>query len=233
MAFRSQAFAIGIVAAALLAAEPVELEVRHDHVRKNGSGVLRVDDTGLAFTEKDKSGHSRSWSFDDIQQLTLEPGEIRVLGYDDVKWKGGRDREWVFRAPGAEKAISLLRAGLGAKLVAAVADPSVRALWALPAKRKKGFGGPEGVLIVGENSIVFSTKERGEARTWRIEDIENVSSSGAYDVTITTLERGSVLRGGATEFTFQMKRPLSPERYQDLWRRVHRAKGLPILQSIE
>jgi hypothetical protein len=235
MAFRSKAaLAAGVLIGLAAGAQPLEFALRHDHLRKSGAGVLRVDADAMTFSETSKDGHSRTWNYDDVQQLTLERDSMRVLSYEDSKWKGGRDREWVFDGlpDGASaKLLPVLRAKLGGRLVAAIADPGVKELWRIPVKLKDGFGGSEGMLIAGSGTVVYDTKEGDRSRTWRIEDIDNVASAGPYSLTITTAERGGTMRGGSRDFEFQLKRPLTDERYQDLWRRVHRSKGLFILQS--
>ena len=113
----------------------------------------------------------------------------------------------------------------------ALAGPSPAPLWELPVKLRRGFGGSEGVLSVSEDLIVYRSRERDESRSWRIQDIESVSSGGPYDLTISTPEKQGLLRSGPTDFRFQLKRPMPEERYQALWRSVVRGKGLAILQG--
>lgn len=234
MAFRSQAvIALGVVFAAGLLGQPSEYTVHHDHLRKSGAGTLRIDESGIAFAESSKNGHSREWKFDDIQQLTLSKKTLRVLSYEDSRWKAGRDREWVFTLPKdtSTQIYSRLHDRLDQRFIAAMPEPGFVALYELPAKLTNGIAGSEGVLAVGRQAIVYSTKEGTDSRTWRLKDIDTVASSGPFDLTITTLERAGLLRGGPTDFHFQLKRPLSDERYQALWRTLHRAKGMEILQS--
>lgn len=64
--------------------------------------------------------------------------------------------------------------------------------------------------------------EAARSRTWRIQDLENVSSSDPFDLTVTTHER---------EFRFQLKQALNEARYQELWLRVNRVRGLQILSA--
>jgi hypothetical protein len=59
-----------------------------------------------------------------------------------------------------------------------------------------------------------------------------VSSSGPFDLTITTFERD----GGPADrrdFHFELKRALAEGEYQALWRRVNQAKGLQILGEMQ
>jgi hypothetical protein len=72
------------------------------------------------------------------------------------------------------------------------------------------------VLEIGEDRIVFKTAQKDDSRTWRLRDIENISSSGPFDLTITTLEK---------PYRFQLKQMLSEARYNELWRKLNDTKG--------
>jgi hypothetical protein len=58
-----------------------------------------------------------------------------------------------------------------------------------------------------------------------------ISSSGPFDLTITTFERSGENYAGHKDFHFQLKRPLTEAEYEGLWRKVNQAKGLQILNS--
>jgi hypothetical protein len=70
-----------------------------------------------------------------------------------------------------------------------------------------------------------------ESRTWRSKDIDLVSSSGPFDLTITTFERSAANYAGHKDFHFALKRSLTEAEYNDLWRMVNQAKGLQILST--
>lgn len=93
------------------------------------------------------------------------------------------------------------------------------------------FGGDEGVLQGGPDAIVYKSADKAESRTWRYEDIENVSSAGPYQLSITTFERARLHYGNLKGFNFQLKQKLSEARYNDLWLQLNRTKGLNILNS--
>ena len=46
------------------------------------------------------------------------------------------------------------------------------------------------MLEIGEDRIVYKTDSRDDSRTWRLTDIENISSTGPFDFTVTTREKG-------------------------------------------
>jgi hypothetical protein len=81
--------------------------------------------------------------------------------------------------------------------------------------------------------MVYRTARKGESRAWRYSDIENVSSSGPFQLTITTYERARSHYGGLKGFNFQLKEPLDRERYDALWRRLNESKGLQFLTSYQ
>jgi hypothetical protein len=93
------------------------------------------------------------------------------------------------------------------------------------------FGGDEGVLQAGPEEIVYMSEKNGASRTWRYQDIENISSSGPFQLTITTFERAKTHYGDLKGFNFELKRPLEEDRYNELWLSLNRSKGLKILNS--
>jgi hypothetical protein len=232
MALRSQAgAALFLLIVGSASAQSWEFTAVQKRLWRDKPATVRIDASGI---RAERKGESRAWQWDDIQQLTLTPDELRVLTYKDSTWRAGRDREWTFeRLPKgqAEDLYSFLREVLDTRLVPALAVVPAQVLWETPVKLRRAFGGSEGTLIWGADSVAYRSDERDESRTWRIKDIEGVSSGDPFDLTITTSERQGLWRGGPSDFRFQLKRPMPDDRYQSLWRQVHRSKGLEILQS--
>jgi hypothetical protein len=104
-------------------------------------------------------------------------------------------------------------------------------LWEIPVKHLLRFGGDEGVLRVGVDEIVYQSAKASESRTWRYQDIENVSTTGPFQLTITTFERAKTHYGNLKGFNFEMKQQLDEAHYSDLWLRLNQSKGLKILTS--
>ncbi|HWC96077.1 MAG TPA: hypothetical protein VG456_04995 [Candidatus Sulfopaludibacter sp.] len=215
MAFRIEAAALACLMA--LPAMCSEYRVRHVHLRNGVEGVLRIDKDSIAFVEAGKHAeHSRTWKFDDIRRLTLGAAMLRVQTYE------GRNREWVFDGAPKELAAEwypVFSKRLDQRFVAALADDAVAPEWQIPAKLRKGV---QGALLVSTGLVVFRSDAAGESRTWRIGDIDSVTSDGRFDLMVTTRER---------EFHFELKQALPEARYQELWRRVNRAQGLEILND--
>ncbi|MFB3777497.1 MAG: hypothetical protein ACE141_07785 [Bryobacteraceae bacterium] len=219
MAFRTEK-AFGVILAAALAhaawGQSFEFQAKHDHWRKGCAGILRVDSDGVSYTGKKR--HSWRWAWQDIQRFELSPAQIRVLTYEDNRWKLGADREHLFTAPARDfgQAYLFLRDRLDQRFVARLADPEVMPVWKIPAKRLGRVSGSEGVLGVGEDRIVFNSETNCESMTWRFTDLQSLSSSGPFQLTLVTLQK---------TFDFQLKQPLEERRYDELWRAVERRQG--------
>ena len=230
MAFRTEE---GIGALLILSAagfaQPFSYPVRHEHLHGGAMGTLEIGAGTVAFKEQSKGGKdSRQWTYEDIQQLSLSAGTLRLITYQDQKWQLGRDREFVFdRLPaGMAKRVSpFLESKLGRRLVTELAEAHGRALWQMSVKLRRGLGGSQGTLVAEDGRLVYETDARGQSRTWRFADIDNVSASGPYELEIMTLERSGWRHAGPTEFRFQLKEALSEERYNELWRRVEEVKA--------
>ena len=240
MALRSQK-AIGVVIAGLFFAltgygQPLwTADVIHDHWKGQCRGTMVVTAEGISFRqsapkEKPADIHQWNWPDDDIQQLTITSEQITVLTYADRSWvRLGTDRSYRFRVP-ADRTRELsdsLRARLQSRLVVALAEVVNDTLWEVPVKRLGAISGSQGRLVVGRNRIVFeSTQNAASSRTWMYDDIENVSTTGPFELTITTQERDRSQYGSIRAFTFQLKRPITARQYDDLWYAINEKKGL-------
>ena len=223
---------LSIGLASLALAQSVSYDVRHKHARKGARGILRISDSGIAFEETGKKRkHMREWAYPDIEQLTLRDDSLSILTYEDVRWQFGRDRIYDFdRLPEDASAVlfRMFRQRLDQRFIAALADTEMKPLWQTGVKLLHGLSGSEGIFLLGADQIVFHSSQKGASRTWRLKDIDLVSSSGPFDLAITTLERTSWHRGSPTEMRFQLKEALSEDHYQELWRMVNQSKGLQL-----
>ena len=118
-------------------------------------------------------------------------------------------------------AYPLLKDRLDQRFVSALADADVRPLWEVPVKRLGTIRGSEGLLVVGDERIVYKTDQKADSRTWRYRDIDNISTSGPFSMTVTTFERAKAHYGNRKDFNFQLKSPLDEAKYNDLWRRLN------------
>jgi hypothetical protein len=194
-------------------------EVRHH-------GVLTINEKGVSYQRKMESVH---FDYQDIQELWVSPDKLVLVTYKDRKWLLGLDKKFEFFLPPGksfEAAYTLLKDKLDRRFVAALADPLPDMLWELPVKLLGTIRGSEGVLQVGPERIVYKTDRPRHSRTWRYQDLENVSTSDRYQLTLTTYERARTHYGSMKGFNFQLKQPLDEKRFDMLWKRLNQDKGL-------
>lgn len=208
-----------LILAAALSASAAQFPVRHEHLRKGCNGVLTVDENEIRFSGAKK--HQWTWKYQDIQQLTLSPTRIRILSYKDSKIRLGADMEFNFtgKLP-ADELYRQWSAKLDQRFVAAVAPGDAQG----DAVSGQSFGvkrlglvtGSEGILTFAAETIVYATPSKDQSRTWRYSDVQTIASSGAFQLTITTLE---------TQFNFQLKQPITEAGYNELWLQIEKKNG--------
>ncbi len=257
MEHRSQKATIRVLSLAIALApstkawgQDLQFEVRHERALKDHPGRVTFDEHGVHYqqvlTERQRARlgkgkkppklESARWEYQDIQQLWVSPEKLVIVTYKDRKWFLGLDKEFEFflpKGPSFEAAYAVLKDKLDRRFVAAVADSQRDLLWELPVRLLGRIQGSEGVLRVGPDRIVYKTDRPLQSRTWRYQDIENVSTSDRYQLTLTTYERAKTHYGGMKGFNFQLKQPLEEKRFAMLWKRLNRDKGLQFLTSIE
>ena len=81
--------------------------------------------------------------------------------------------------------------------------------------------GSEGILTVGRDRIVYGTARKGASRTWRYGDIDNIGTSGPFELTLTTFEHALEHYGNRKDLNSQLKEPLDERKYNELWRTLH------------
>jgi hypothetical protein len=215
--------ASGLILAGVLWASAAEFPVRHEHFRGACPGVMTANEDGIRFAGQ--KGHAWFWRYEEIQQLRFEPGKIRILSYKDSKLRLGADREFEFTGQlPVEELFGLWTARMDQRFVAA-----------LPAREAEGFsilvkhlgriGGSQGVLSFGSEDVVFDTTSTGDSRHWRYSDIAGVSSSGPFQLTVTTFEQARSHYGDRKEFNFQLKQPIAETKYNQLWMDIERKSG--------
>lgn len=231
-----------------LGAADLNYEVRHHRALKDHVGVLTISDQGVGYqqlklTKKQSTDPKKPpkldtvhFQYQDIQELWVSPNKMVLVTYKDRKWLFGIDKEFEFFLPEGktvEAAFTMLKDKLDRRFVAAMADAQVQADWELPVKRLGMIQGSEGNLMVGSDRIVYKTTSPRQSRTWRFQDIENVSTSDRYQLTLTTFERAKNHYGSMKGFNFQLKQPLDEKLFEELWKKLNRGKGLQFLTSIE
>jgi len=224
MAFRIEKRTLGCLAAFLLAPaifaqQSFQYQARRMHVPlKSGDlGTLTIDPAGISFAPR-----RVHWDYQDIRQLKISAQSLDLLPYHGRTYHFDLAADTTFA-----NAYQFLKTRLDQRFVAAIADKPTALLWRIPVRH----AGDEGVLEVGAAEIIYRTTKKGRSRTWRYQDVDNISSSGPFDLTITTFERDKFDYGSRKQFSFALKQPLEEQRYNDLWLRLNQSKGLRILTS--
>ncbi|MCL5742514.1 MAG: hypothetical protein M1541_01110 [Acidobacteria bacterium] len=225
--------AVALLLAATASAGEFRYEVRHRRLPKSSQGTLIIGDTSVSFRQADGKKRALTWAYQDIQQLEIAPKTLRVLTYRDNMWKLGADREYRFDLLSGTftDAYNFLKSRLDERFVAALADGGIEPLRRIPAKHLTRFGGSQGELIFGRDRVVFETDKKNDSRTWRYSDIDSVSTSGPFQLTLTTFERARSHYGDRKGFNFQLKQALPHAWYNELWQRVNGTKEMPFLSG--
>jgi hypothetical protein len=87
-------------------------------------------------------------------------------------------------------------------------------IWSASVKHRGGAGGS---LAFGDDGIVYTSAARDESRTWRYQDIDNISTSGPFQLTLTTFERALAHYSDRKDFNFELKQPITEAKYNELW----------------
>jgi hypothetical protein len=215
---------IFLILAAAVCAASAQFPAHHPHLHGGCDGTLTVDENGVAFTGQ--KGHAWRWKLEDIEELRLAPDRVTVLTYVDNQWLLGRDRRYTFlgKVPAAELYV-LLRPSMEKRLVAEIATPINSPAWSIAVKHLGRVAGSQGTLAFGENAVVYTTASKDDSRTWLYSDIDTISTSGPFQLTITTFERERLQYGDRRGFNFQLKEPIAEAKYNQLWLQVERKNG--------
>ena len=230
-----------LASSALLAAEtfPAKLEKPFWPDRE---GTVAIDDQGITYTAPKKKygpqwlgvqhvGHALdhlanrpydlSWKWEEIQYFDrISPSEFVVLTYQD-DWRFlGRDREYRFRLTRGELTDSLFHSisrHLERPVTDRVPPAEAGALYTVPVKHDRTFGGSEGQLTFTRDSIYYMTKNKTDGRTWRMDrDIVSVWSDDPYRLEIRAYENNRREFSRTATYKFDLKRKLDPEFYREL-----------------
>jgi hypothetical protein len=208
----------------LTRAQEIRYTVKHEHLIRGCEGELIFGADGVEFAAGDKR-HSRSWSYEDIQQIgLLSPTRASILTYEDNRWELGKDRIFRFTILKGQITASdwgILQARAGKPLVAAVFPIGIPSRYQIPAKHLRGFGGSEGMLEFSDEYIVYKTAAKEDSRIWRYEDISSVGTTGPYQLRLTSMDRAQGEFGGDRNFVFQLKRRLDAQAYDFVWWKIN------------
>ncbi|MFN8007607.1 MAG: hypothetical protein U0V70_11390 [Terriglobia bacterium] len=202
----------------------IRLPVEHEHAFKNCKGELLFTDDRVEYVTKDAK-HGRVWSYIDIQQLGLmDSTHISLLSYEDMKWEMGKDRRYRFVLTEGTVPQSLapfLQGRLTRPLVVGIHPGPFPGKFEIPVKHLHAWGGCQGILKIGEDSVSYETTNKEDSRLWRIDTLESVGTTGPYQLRLTTMERTGSEISSEKNFIFELKQRLDPAAYDFLWWKIN------------
>jgi hypothetical protein len=192
------------------------------------TGELRFAAEAVEFQPKGADEPLR-WEHGDIQLFDrVSRTELRILTYEDSKWKLGRDRELRFSVTSGEISDELferVRAKLhrpaNDRVLGNLAEPAHR----LAVKHLHPLGGCEGELLIFEDHIVYDSRDERHNRDWVLgEAVEGVWSSDAYELEVHVREPRAGRPGEMRVWRYQLKQRLDQELYERLKRQLYRLR---------
>lgn len=202
-------------------------QVKHHHGLKSCQGELLFTESTVSFTAT-KKGHSRTWNYQDIQQIgLLTADQLTILTYEDRQWLFGKDRDFRFRVMQGKLDGNLwtfLQGKVTKPLVSDVIPTNYPYKFRIPAKHQRRLTGTEGFLELSDQYVIYRTATNGDSRIWPYEDIDSIGSTGAYQLRITGMERVHGEIGGEKNYIFNLKEKLEPEVYDFIWWKLNGSK---------
>jgi hypothetical protein len=197
-----------------LAAPQEVFDIPVERVRplRNQPGDLHVDAQGIEFRSKDGKTNV-AIKIQDLREASVaDPSALRFETYEVDKWRPIERREYTFRAS-PDAPLDALAQFLAAK----VRRPLVGHYWPgtqfeVPAFHRRTFGGTNGTLRIGEESIQYLSDKPADARTWLYRDIETIGRPDAFRFRVTTSRETYVV---------ELKDELPVGAYELAWSKVY------------
>lgn len=219
-------------------------KVEHDHAIGEGTGELRITESGIEFKgeSKDEERHSRAWQDGDIKRLEISRDKLRVVIYEassipiiprKVPFSGGgkvirtgSEHDYVFRLRSGEitsDLVSTLLARFNRPIATSVlpdvAEQSGKLLFEIPVFHRQRAGGKTGMLQVYEHNVIFAAEDEHALRYWRYSDIRDIGNLGQYQFEIATYEKQFATDGRS--YIFDLKRRMTEAEYNSFWIKVY------------
>ncbi len=189
-------------------------------------GSVEFGDTGISFQPPGKKAETVSWAYRDIQFFDrVSRKEFRLLSYEDVAWKLGRDRGYDFEITSGELSDALFEqvtARIGKPATDRVVVEPANVQQELPAKHITTLGGSQGTLYFAPERIVYSSEAEERSREWILDrDIHSVWSSDPYRLEVHAYEGNPGAFRKPRVYKFALKQPLDAEFYRGLKLRLY------------
>ena len=195
----------------------------------DGVGTIEITDDGIRYASKDPE-ESRFWLYRDIQSLDrISDREFTILSYEDQARYLGRDRSYHFLITEGELTDELFRK-ISERMNVPVTDRKVPedvvSTYSIPVKHLHTFGGCEGTLEFTEDSLIYDTENKKDARVWKLgSDVQSIWSSDRYRLEIQVYENNRREFTRTRVYHFVLKSPLDPGVYRKLKLRMYDLEG--------
>lgn len=213
--------AAGILLAGEAWAETFQVE--HDHFWRSCKGRLIFGDQTVEYIAENKE-HSRSWNYEDIQQLALVPGRISILTYKIRKIDLGADQAFNFKLLAGKLSDSFrqeMEKKLARPIVSGIVPDTTEVRFAIPVRHRQFLKDSQGILEFSEDSILYRSAEGGNSRIWHYDALLSVGSTGPFQLRLGALQKTGGQYGEEKNYVFDLKRRLKPEEYDFIWEKIH------------
>jgi len=192
--------------------EMFDLTVERVRTLRDQPGDLHVDAQGVTFQSKDGKTNV-AIKMQDLREVSVaDPHALRFETYEVEKWRPVERRAYTFRAS-SDAPLDALAQFLATK----VHRPVVGHYWQgtqfeVPAYHRRTFGGTNGTLRIGEDSIQYISDTPADARTWLYRDIETIGRPDSFRFRVTT---------NRETYVVELKDALPEGAYELAWSKVY------------
>ena len=198
--------------------------VMHDHFRGGCKGNLLFGDSTVEYVAEKKE-HSRTWKYEDIQQLAIAPERIAILTYHTRKIKLGADQIFNFKLLSgsvSDQFRSEVAGKLARPIVSEILPGKMDARFSIPARHRLFLGDSQGILEFGGEYVAYRSEKPGESRIWRYDELLSIGSTGPFQLRIGALQKTGGEYGEEKNYVFDLKRRMASEEYDFIWGKINR-----------
>src|SRR5437588_2192395 len=193
-----------------------DLKVQRVRMLRNQSGDLHIDAEGVTFRSSDGKT-TVTISMKDLREADVaDPHALRFETYEVQKWEPAKRREYTFYAQ-PDAPVEELAQFLTSRVHRPVEGHyAVASQFQIPAYHKRTFGGTDGTLEIGQDSIRFVSEKLADSRTWLYRDIETIGRPDSFRFRVTTSRETYIV---------ELKEQLPGAAYEVAWSKVYKLEG--------